>query len=85
MLFERLPQVLLDVAQLLEFLKDSDTHDDSFSVAVLEDSNQTSPTWRDRYLAADKDNTRVNRARAATKVHGEPCHTELVPHEPVIM
>jgi hypothetical protein len=70
------PQPLIDAARLLIFLKGTDSHDYKYSSAVLEDYAHVSPEWRDRYLAAslfwlrgsgDKDNTLVQRTRAALK------------------
>jgi len=60
----------------LIFLKGNNSHDYKFSSAVLEDFHHVSPAWRDRFLAAsvfnlrgsgDKDNSLVNRTRAALK------------------
>ena len=68
------PRPLIDAARRLVFLKGDDPHDYKFSSAVLEDYNQASPAWRDRYLAssllllprpADRDNSLVQRTRAA--------------------
>ena len=59
---------------MLIFLKGRDAHDYKFSSAVLEDYQNISPSWRDRYLAAsvfnlrgsgDSDNELVKRTRAA--------------------
>ena len=55
-------------------MKGNDAHDYKFSSAILEDYFNTSPQWRDRYLAtsllllpttAEKDNTLVKRTRSA--------------------
>ena len=71
------PRPLIDAARRLVFLKGNDAHDYKFSSAVLEDYNQASPGWRDRYLAssllllprpADRDNSLVQRTRAALQV-----------------
>jgi len=68
------PRPLIDAARRLVFLKGNDAHDYKFSSAVLEDYDQASPAWRDRYLAssllllpgsADRDNDLVKRTRAA--------------------
>jgi hypothetical protein len=68
------PRPLIDAARRLVFLKGDDAHDYKFSSAVLEDYYNTSPAWRDRYLASsllllpgsgDRDNELVKRTRAA--------------------
>jgi hypothetical protein len=68
------PRALIDAARRLVFLKGDDPHDYKFSSAVLEDYDNTSPAWRDRYLASsllllpgsgDRDNSLVKRTRAA--------------------
>jgi hypothetical protein len=60
-------------ARRLVFLKGNNSHDYKFSSAVLEDYQNVSPAWRDRYLAAsvfnlrgsgDPDNDLVHRTRA---------------------
>jgi len=61
-------------ARRLVFLKGNNSHDYKFSSAVLEDYQNVSSAWRDRYLAAsvfnlrgsgDADNELVKRTRAA--------------------
>ena len=68
------PKEFIDAARVLVFLKGRDAHDYKFSSAVLEDYQNISPAWRDRYLAAsvfilrgsgDSNNDLVKRARAA--------------------
>ena len=68
------PKALLDAANRLVFLKGNDSHDYKFSAAVLEDFDHLSPSWRERYLAANvfwlngstaSDNELVQRARRA--------------------
>jgi hypothetical protein len=68
------PKDFIDTARHLIFLKGNDAHDYKFSSAVLEDYQQISPAWRDRYLAASvfslrgsggPDNELVQRTRAA--------------------
>jgi len=68
------PRPLIDAARRLVFLKGDDAHDYKFSAAVLEDYDNSSPTWRARYLASsllllpgsgDRDNGLVKRTRAA--------------------
>jgi hypothetical protein len=68
------PRALIDAARRLVFLKGDDPHDYKFSSAVLEDYDNASPAWRDRYLASsllllpgsgDRDNSLVKRTRAA--------------------
>jgi hypothetical protein len=68
------PRALIDAARRLVFLKGDDAHDYKFSSAVLEDYDNASPAWRERYLAssllllpgsADRDNDLVKRTRAA--------------------
>jgi hypothetical protein len=68
------PRALIDAANRLVFLKGNDSHDYKFSAAVLEDYYRLSPSWRDRYLAANvfwlnglgaPDNDLVLRARRA--------------------
>src|SRR5262249_15543769 len=65
---------LIDLAQVLIFLKGTDSHDYKFSSAVLEDYAHVSAPWRDRFFAAStywlkgssaKDNDLVKRVRAA--------------------
>src|SRR5262249_39107188 len=65
---------LLTIGRRLVFNKGMDSHDYKFSSAVMEDCFHTTPTWRDRYLAAslfwlhgsgDADNDLIRRARAA--------------------
>jgi hypothetical protein len=65
---------LIDATRRLVFLKGNDAHDYKFSSAVLEDYYQSSPAWREPYLAssllllpgsADRDNDLVRRTRAA--------------------
>jgi hypothetical protein len=65
---------LMTAARRLIFTKGTDSHDYKFSSAALEDYYHTSPSWRARYLASsmfnlhgtgDKDNTLIERARAA--------------------
>ncbi len=59
------------------FLKGNDPHDYKFSSAILEDYFNTSPQWRDRFLAtsllllptaSEKDNNLVKRTRSALSV-----------------
>src|SRR5262249_33602164 len=45
------PETLLTVARRLVFNKGSDSHDYKFCSAALEDFYQTTPHWRNRYLA----------------------------------
>jgi len=68
------PKEFMDAARRLVFLKGNNAHDYKFSSAALEDYQNVSPTWRDRYLAAsvfnlrgsgDADNELVQRTRAA--------------------
>jgi hypothetical protein len=68
------PSALINSARRLVFLKGDDPHDYKFSSAVLEDYDNASPAWRDRYLASsllllpgsgDRDNNLVKRTRAA--------------------
>ena len=68
------PKEFIDAARVLIFLKGRDAHDYKFSSAVLEDYQNVSPAWRDRYLAAsvfnlrgsgDSNNDLVKRTRAA--------------------
>ena len=68
------PAEFINRARVLIFLKGRDAHDYKFSSAVLEDYQNISPSWRDRYLAAsvfnlrgsgDSDNELVKRTRAA--------------------
>jgi hypothetical protein len=68
------PRELMNAARRWVFLKGTDSHDYKFSTAVLEDYQQISPGWRDRYLAASvfwlkgsggPDNNLVKRTRAA--------------------
>ena len=68
------PKEFITAARRLVFLKGTNAHDYKFSSAVLEDYQNVSPAWRDRYLAAsvfnlrgsgDADNTLVHRTRAA--------------------
>ena len=68
------PKPLADAARRLIFLKGHDSHDYTYSSAVLEDYSRISPPWRDRYLAASAfylkgsgapDNDLVKRTRAA--------------------
>ncbi|HEX4589856.1 MAG TPA: twin-arginine translocation signal domain-containing protein [Gemmataceae bacterium] len=68
------PRALMDAARLLVFFKGNDSHDYKFSSAHLEDIENVSPEWRDRFLAAGmmnfkgsgaKDIPLVQRARAA--------------------
>ena len=70
------PTDFINTARRLIFLKGNNSHDYKFSSAVLEDFHHVSPAWRDRFLAAsvfnlrgsgDKDNSLVNRTRAALK------------------
>jgi hypothetical protein len=67
---------IMNAARVLVFLKGNDAHDYKFSSAVLEDFYHVSPDWRDMYLASnvfklrssqDRDNTLVERTRAALK------------------
>ena len=46
------PQLVVDHAQRLVFLKGNDSHDYKFSSAALEDYRVLSPDWRNRFLAA---------------------------------
>jgi hypothetical protein len=68
------PKDFINAARRLVFLKGNNAHDYKFSSAVLEDFQNISPAWRDRFLAAsvfnlrgsgDKDNDLVKRTRAA--------------------
>jgi len=70
------PTDFINAARRLIFLKGNNSHDYKFSSAVLEDFHHVSPAWRDRFLAAsvfnlrgsgEKDNSLVNRTRAALK------------------
>ena len=70
-------QDLMNAARRLIFLKGSNAHDYKFSVAVLEDYFNVSPAWRDQFLATsvfylkgsgDRDNSLVERTRAALKI-----------------
>lgn len=70
------PQVLIDGARRLAFLKGDNTHDYKFTAAVFEDREHVSPRWRDRFLAgcmyifrgsADRDIPLVERARKALR------------------
>ena len=70
----RAPQEFITAARRLVFLKGNNAHDYKFSSAVLEDYQNVSPAWRERYLAAsvfnlrgsgDADNELVKRTRAA--------------------
>ena len=65
---------LMDAARRLLFQKGDNAHDYKFSAAVLEDFQNVSPSWRERYLASsvynlrgagDRDNELVKRVRAA--------------------
>lgn len=67
---------LMTAARRLIFVKGTDAHDYKFSGAVLEDYFNMSPAWRDQFFATsvfylkgsdDKDNTVVDRTRAALK------------------
>ncbi|HTL17751.1 MAG TPA: twin-arginine translocation signal domain-containing protein [Patescibacteria group bacterium] len=71
------PTEFITAARRLVFLKGNNAHDYKFSSAVLEDYQNVSPAWRDRYLAAsvfnlrgsgDPDNDLVKRTRAALQV-----------------
>jgi hypothetical protein len=68
------PHEFITAARRLVFLKGNNAHDYKFSSAVLEDYQNVSPDWRERYLAAsvfnlrgsgDADNELVKRTRAA--------------------
>jgi hypothetical protein len=68
------PQEFITAARRLVFLKGNNPHDYKFSSAVLEDYQNVSPAWRERYLATsvfhlrssgDADNDLVKRTRAA--------------------
>jgi hypothetical protein len=68
------PELLINQARRLVYLKGKDSHDYKFSSAVLEDYYNVSPQWRNRYLAASAfnvrgsgapDNELVKRTRAA--------------------
>ncbi len=68
------PTPLIDAARRLVFMKGNDPHDYKFSSAILEDYFNTSPQWRDRYLAtsllllpsaSERDNNLVKRTRSA--------------------
>jgi hypothetical protein len=68
------PKEFINAARRLVFLKGNNAHDYKFSSAVLEDYQNISPGWRDRFLAAsvfnlrgsgDADNGLVKRTRAA--------------------
>jgi hypothetical protein len=70
------PSDFINTARRLIFLKGTNSHDYKFSSAVLEDFHHVSPAWRGQFLAAsvfnlrgsgDKDNSLVNRTRAALK------------------
>lgn len=67
---------LMDAARLLVFLKGNDAHDYKFSSALLEDYDNVSGAWRDRFLATGvfslrgsqgKDIPLVQRVRDALK------------------
>jgi hypothetical protein len=67
---------LMDAARVLVFLKGNDAHDYKFSSALLEDYDNVSGAWRDRFLATGvfnlrgsqgKDNPLVQRVRDALK------------------
>ena len=69
-------KALIDEARRLIFSKGLDAHDYKFSAAILEDSVQLSPAWRDRFLAASvhhlkgsqsPDNGLIPRIREAMK------------------
>jgi hypothetical protein len=68
------PNEFIGMARRLVFFKGSNPHDYKFSSAVLEDYQNVSPGWRERYLAASvfklegsgaADNDLVKRTRAA--------------------
>jgi hypothetical protein len=68
------PETLMTVARRLVFNKGRDSHDYKFCSAALEDYYQTTPHWRNRYLAtsmfnlkgaSDQDSDLIRRARAA--------------------
>ena len=68
------PTDFINAARRLVFLKGTDSHDYKFSSAALEDYQQVSPPWRERFLAASvfnlrgsgaPDNELVKRTRAA--------------------
>ena len=68
------PKQFIDAVRLLVFLKGTNSHDYKFSSAVLEDYQNVSPDWRDRFLASSvfnlrgsqgKDNKLVQRTREA--------------------
>ena len=68
------PKEFINAARRFIFLKGNNSHDYKFSSAVLEDYQNISPVWRDRYLAAsvfnlrgsgEPDNSLVKRTRAA--------------------
>jgi hypothetical protein len=70
------PSDFINTARRLIFLKGNNSHDYKYSSAVLEDFHNVSPAWRGPFLAAsafnlrgsgDKDNSLVNRTRAALK------------------
>jgi hypothetical protein len=70
------PRALMDAGRLLVFFKGNDSHDYKFSSALLENYDDVSPAWRDRFLAVAmmnfkgsgaKDNPLVQRTRAALK------------------
>jgi hypothetical protein len=46
------PRALMDAGRLLVFFKGNDAHDYKFSSALMEDYDQVSPEWRNRYLAS---------------------------------
>lgn len=52
------PKELMDAARVLVFLKGSNAHDYKFSSAILEDFQNVSPAWRDKYLASGMFNLR---------------------------
>jgi hypothetical protein len=71
---KRSPESFITAARRLVFLKGNDSHDYKFSSAVLEDFYNTSPEWRDLFLATsvfrlngagEPDNQLVQRIRAA--------------------
>lgn len=70
------PQEFISAARRLVFLKGRDSHDYKFSTAVLEDYQNVSLAWRNRYLAAsvfwlrgsaEPDNGLVRRTRESLK------------------
>ena len=71
------PQEFVTAARRLVFLKGNNAHDYKFSSAVLEDYQNVSPAWRERYLAASVFNLRGsgdpdNELEATSRPAAEP-------------